>query len=76
MRYTPMVKINQKVIRPRILANVVVRRELLEDLMRMGYVGLFYILWKIKYAEIIEEVFTGKIPCQLVDNHVRGKTDY
>lgn len=69
-------KINQKVVRPRILSSATARRELLEDLARMSCAGLYYLLWEIQDVEIIEEVFIEKIPCQFFDNVVRGKADY
>lgn len=54
--------IAQKAVRPDILANAATRRELLEDLTPVGCVERFYVPLEIHDVEIIEEVFTGKIP--------------
>lgn len=71
-----MMKINQKAIRLQILEDTTDMRELLEDPAPMDCAVLLCVLWEIEDAQNIEEVFREKIPCQFIDNPVKGKAYY
>lgn len=70
-------RVSRKEVRPEILVITPARVELLQDLGRMGCIGVNHVTWYIDDVGIVaQEVFSGNTPRQFIDSPVRGEAEF
>lgn len=76
MVYAWEIRISRKEVCPEIPANVVAQAGLQQDLVRMGYTGLYHVTWDINNVGIIKEAFIGSTPPEFNDNPLQEKSEF